>query len=118
MRLDSSILASLRPLFSTRVSLASLARASKWGVWLVPALPARAFACAVCGGGNPANRFAFFASTIALSLLPLGLFAAGFLWLRARAASEFVERDATRPALVDPTSRDNGEPHPPPVPAA
>jgi len=29
-----------------------------------------------------------------------------------------VERDAARPALVDPTSRDNGEPNPPPVPAA
>ena len=106
----------------TRLSLTSLARASQCGVVLVGLVPARAFACAVCGGGNPANRFAFFASTIALSLLPLGLFAAGFLWLRARLRahdrSEFVERDAARPALVDPTSRDNGEPHPPPVPAA
>jgi hypothetical protein len=103
---------------STRLSPISLARASAWGVGLVGLVPVRAFACSVCGGGNPANRFAFFASTIALSLLPLGLFAAGFLWLRARGASEFVERDAARPALVDPTSRDNGEPHPPPVPAA
>jgi hypothetical protein len=103
---------------STRHALTSLARASAWGVGLVGLVPVRAFACSVCGGGNPANRFAFFASTIALSLLPLGLFAAGFLWLRARGASEFVERDAARPALVDPTSRDNGEPHPPPVPAA
>ena len=61
-------------------------------------LPALAHACAVCGGGNPANRFAFFASTIALSLIPLGLFVGGFLWLRARlrerAADEFRERDA------------------------
>ena len=103
---------------STHLSLTSFARASTWGVALVGLVPVRAFACSVCGGGNPANRFAFFASTIALSLLPLGLFAAGLLWLRARGASEFVERDAARPALVDPTSRDNGEPHPPPVPAA
>jgi len=61
--------------------------------------PAPALACAVCGGGNPANRFAFFASTIVLSLLPLGMFAGGFLWLRARlrarGADEFAERDVT-----------------------
>ena len=60
--------------------------------------PQLAHACAVCGGGNPANRFAFFASTMALSFLPLGLFAGGFLWLRsrlrARFADEFTERDA------------------------
>lgn len=65
------------------------------------ALPGLAEACAVCGGGNPANRFAFFASTIALSLLPLGLFAGAFLWLRARLADrgreEFTERDAATP---------------------
>jgi hypothetical protein len=54
-------------------------------------------ACPVCGGGNPANRFAFFASTIALSLLPLGLFVGGFLWLRSRLSdrgrTELGERD-------------------------
>lgn len=70
-------------------------------------LPQVAAACAVCGGGNPANRFAFFASTIALSLIPLAMFAAGFLWLRARIlkrfADEFRERDdaaAGSPAAV------------------
>ena len=55
-----------------------------------------AHACAVCGGGNPANRFAFFASTITLSLIPLGMFGASFLWLRKRirmsASDEFRER--------------------------
>lgn len=60
-------------------------------------LPAAASACAVCGGGNPANRLAFFLSTIALSLLPLGLFAAGLWWLRrrlgARLREEFQDRD-------------------------
>lgn len=60
--------------------------------------PRVALACAVCGGGNPANRVAFFATTILLSLLPLGMFAGGFLWLRsrlrARFADEFLDRDA------------------------
>ena len=68
------------------------------------ATPQLAHACAVCGGGNPANRFAFFASTMALSLLPLGLFAGGFLWLRsrlhARFADEFAERDPVTTTVV------------------
>ena len=93
---------------------------------LVLALPARALACAVCAGGNPANRFAFFASTIALSLLPLGMFVAGFLWLRSKlrghGSSEFVERDPLgeppRPTVLETPSRNSGEePHSPPVPA-
>jgi len=52
----------------------------------------------VCGGGNPANRFAFFVSTMVLSLLPLGLLLGGFLWLKSRLRAsfpdEFTERDA------------------------
>jgi hypothetical protein len=92
---------------------------------LALALPAPAFACAVCGGGNPANRFAFFASTIALSLLPLGLFVAAFLWvrarLRARGSSEFVERDplamVPRSTLLEPPNQDPGDPTRPPMPA-
>jgi len=93
-------------------------------VILVPLLPARVLACAVCAGGNPANRFAFFLMTIVMSLLPLALFVSAFLWLRAqhraRGSSEFVERDAVpaqRPALVEPPSRDPGEPHSPTIPA-
>src|SRR5262249_10271612 len=50
----------------TRVSLAALARASKWFGVIALLCPARVLACAVCAGGNPANRFAFFASTIVL----------------------------------------------------
>jgi hypothetical protein len=64
--------------------------------------PRVALACAVCGGGNPANRVAFFATTVLLSLLPLGMFMGGFLWLRSRLraslADEFLDRDAL-PAL-------------------
>lgn len=63
--------------------------------------PSLAQACAVCAGGNPANRFTYFASTIALSLLPLGLFVGAFLWLRARirerSQDEFTERDTAPP---------------------
>ena len=61
-------------------------------------LPAAASACSVCGGGNPANRLAFFLSTIALSLIPLAMFAGGLWWLRSRLgaqlADEFQDRDA------------------------
>ncbi len=67
-------------------------------VALLTLVPSLAQACPVCGGGNPANRFAFFASTITLSLIPLGLFGVSFLWLRQRiherAGDEFRERDA------------------------
>jgi len=74
---------------------------------LLSLLPQLAHACAVCGGGNPANRFAFFASTISLSVIPLGLFAVGFLWLRKRIFSqtrdEFRERDADRSGRPKPT---------------
>ncbi len=80
------------------------------------ALPAAAEACAVCGGGNPANRFAFFASTIALSLLPLGLFVGAFLWLRARLAdrgqAEFTDRDAAGPSRPHAGPPAGGPPNP------
>ena len=65
------------------------------------AAPRAALACAVCAGGNPANRFAIFMSTIVLSLLPLALFAGAFLWLLSRMGSrraeEFRERDVLAP---------------------
>jgi len=65
------------------------------GVGLMTASVARA--CAVCGGGNPANRIAFLITTIALTVLPLGLFVLAFLWLRsrhrARLADEFRDRE-------------------------
>ena len=68
--------------------------------------PATAHACAVCGGGNPANRFAIFVSTVALSLLPLGLFVGAFLWLRSRirtqSADPLSERAVAMPARPAP----------------
>ena len=52
------------------------------------ALAEPAFACAVCFDANEETRTAFIATTIVLSLLPLGLMG-GFiywLWRRAQAA--------------------------------
>lgn len=54
-------------------------------------------ACAVCFTATERNRLAFFSTTIFLSLLPLGLIAAG-LWYLARHAKdrlqdEFMDRD-------------------------
>jgi len=122
---------SLTSFFLTRVSLTAFARASKGFALVAPLVvamlvPAPAFACAVCAGGNPANRFAFFLMTIVMSLLPLTLFTVAFLWLRsrirARGGSEFVERDAQeaarRPALIEAPERDPGALHSPSTPAS
>lgn len=52
-------------------------------------LPAQALACPVCSAGrDDAAREAFFATTVFLSLLPLGMFGGIVYWLvrRARAA--------------------------------
>ena len=60
-------------------------------------LPAVARACAVCGGGTAQNRAAFFWTTVLLSLLPLGMMAGGFLFLRrtggAWTRDEFADRE-------------------------
>jgi hypothetical protein len=70
-------------------------------VALASLVPADTWACAVCGGGNPANRLTFFLSTIALSILPLGMFAAGVFWLRRKIREarpdEFMDRDTVVP---------------------
>ena len=56
---------------------------------LVVALaPAIARACPVCFDANEANRTAFIATTIFLSLLPLSMFAGIVLWIRASARRE------------------------------
>ena len=68
----------------------------------IPFVAESAHACAACAAGaNPASRFAYFLSTMSLSLLPLGVLVVGLLWLRARilrtSRDEFRERDAAVP---------------------
>jgi hypothetical protein len=47
--------------------------------------PAALHACAVCFDAKAANRAAFLATTVFMSLLPLAMAAALLLWLRRRA---------------------------------
>lgn len=54
-------------------------------VALTAALPAEVWACAVCFDPREENRFAFLATTIFLSLVPLGMVGGVSLWLRRRA---------------------------------
>lgn len=51
---------------------------------LLVALPGVAHACPVCFDPREENRAAFFATTVFLSLLPLGMVAGVVLWLRRR----------------------------------
>ena len=51
---------------------------------LIALTPALAHACSVCFEASDKNRAAFFATTIFLSLLPLGMIAAMYWWLRRR----------------------------------
>ena len=52
---------------------------------LIVGAPTLGHACAVCFEANDKNRAAFFATTIFLSLLPLGMIGGAYLWLRRRA---------------------------------
>jgi len=94
----------------------ALAARATAGALLAAGLPTAAAACAVCGGGNPANRFAFFATTVVLSLLPLGMFVGGFLWLRSRLArgtrDEFHDRDAMGDTPRGPAPASGPQAHP------
>jgi len=69
--------------------------------------PVLARACATCNGASDRNRSAFFWTTVFLSLLPLGLFALGFLWWtrggREWLAREFDDRDAYTPPVIEGT---------------
>jgi hypothetical protein len=51
---------------------------------LLTLLPDSAHACPVCFDPRDENRFAFLATTIFLTLLPLGLVAGVLLWVRHR----------------------------------
>jgi len=52
---------------------------------LVVALPDVAHACPVCFDPREENRFAFLATTVFMSLVPLGMVGGVGLWLRKRA---------------------------------
>lgn len=54
-------------------------------VALLLAAPRVAHACAVCFDARDENRAAFLATTVFMSLLPLGMVAGLVLWLRRRA---------------------------------
>ena len=54
-------------------------------VLLIVGAPTLGHACAVCFEANDKNRAAFFATTIFLSALPLGMIGGSYLWLRRRA---------------------------------
>ena len=65
----------------------------RWGVVAAAAVallvlaPEVALACPVCFDPRDENRFAFLATTIFLSLLPLGLVAGVLLWIRHRSGT-------------------------------
>lgn len=70
--------------------------------WILPlalllllALPDVAHACPVCFDPREENRFAFLATTVFMSLVPLGMVGGLGLWLRKRA------RALTRPPSDD-----------------
>jgi hypothetical protein len=52
---------------------------------LLVAVPDAAHACSVCFDPREENRFAFLATTVFLSVLPLSLVGGVGLWLRKRA---------------------------------
>lgn len=51
---------------------------------LLALLPEQAWACPVCFDPREENRMAFLATTIFLSLLPLGMVAGAGVWVRRR----------------------------------
>ncbi|NJD19895.1 MAG: hypothetical protein FIA95_11525 [Gemmatimonadetes bacterium] len=54
-------------------------------VLLLLALPDVAHACPVCFDPREENRFAFLATTVFMSLVPLGMVGGVGMWLRKRA---------------------------------
>lgn len=67
---------------------ALLRRSLEWALVSVILLtPAWAQACSVCFSAREGTRSAFLITTIALSLLPLGLIGGVIFWLRRKARS-------------------------------
>lgn len=82
----------------------------RFGALLLTMLwPVAAHACPVCFAANDRNRAAFLGTTIMLSLLPLGMLAAGAIWFAKRAGlrldEEFSDRDATLSPLTNPAAQ-------------
>lgn len=65
-------------------------------VALLALLPDLAYACPVCFDPREENRVAFLATTVFMSLIPLGMVGGLGMWLRKRA------RDLKGPAPDDP----------------
>ena len=84
-------------------------------------LPRACHACAVCGFGLGQSRSAFFWTTVALSILPLGLLAAGIYYLKrvggAWLREEFRERDEEAVHAAIPRPRPEPARFSPPAPA-
>ena len=84
------------------------ARTLAFASWAIALTPGVALACPVCFGANEANRDAFVATTVFLSLLPVVMIGGviHFLVSRARAADAEIEaaRTAALPPEVEPKS--------------
>ena len=65
-------------------------------VLLLVVLPDALHACPVCFDQREQNRAAFFATTVFLSLLPLGMIAGMVWWIRRRmkAASQLISTES------------------------
>ena len=55
---------------------------------LLLVFPAVLHACPVCFDQREQNRLAFFATTIFLSLLPLGMIAGVYFWMKKKMAAQ------------------------------
>jgi hypothetical protein len=62
-------------------------------VLLLMALPDAVAACPVCFSATDENRLAFLGTTVALSLLPLGMVASAGLWIRTKVKNHGDEPD-------------------------
>jgi hypothetical protein len=62
-------------------------------VWFLAAAPELAHACAGCIDLKAKNRWAFFATTIFLSALPLGMIAGMAWWILRRARQLELQAD-------------------------
>lgn len=107
-----------------RASGPTLDRSGGWEPWRRPAargmagsalvllalavLPDPVHACAVCFDANSEIRWSFLATTIFLSLLPLGMVAGTGLWIRRR-MQEMERSEGTGDGMADGAGRAGGE---------